>query len=95
MTELNIGSDSAHSEFEEVGTSVIEESNYSDGEIIDNDWHFELETMLNEAFVDQGMIKNVCKNRNIPDKFRYPHYFVNSTIVTETLIMFVYLCRNT
>ena len=70
MADINVGSDSAHSEFEEVGTSAIEGSNYSDGEIIDNDWHYELETMLNEPFVDQGMIKNVCKSRNVPDKFR-------------------------
>ena len=71
---LVVGSDSTHSEFEEVGTSVVEGSNFSDGEIIDTDWHYELEVMLDEAFVDQGMIKNVCKCRNIPDKFRYWFY---------------------
>ena len=72
MADTNIGSDSVHSEFEEVGTSAIEgsNSNFSDGEIIETDWHYELETILNEDFVDQGMIKNVCKCRNIPEKFR-------------------------
>ena len=70
MADLTIGSDSTHSEFEEVAVSGVDGSNYSDGEIIDSDWHFELENVLNEGFVDQGMIKNVCKCRSIPEKFR-------------------------
>ncbi|XP_076804754.1 TBC1 domain family member 23-like [Clavelina lepadiformis] len=55
------------SEFEEVNAS---DSNYSEAEIIDSDWHFELENVLNEGFVDQGIIKSVCKCRNLPEKFR-------------------------
>ena len=72
MTEIdvNVGSDSTHSEFEEVTALAMDGNNFSDGEIIDSDWHYELETILKEGFVDQGMIKNVCKCRNVPEKFR-------------------------
>uniref|UniRef100_H2Z092 TBC1 domain family member 23 n=1 Tax=Ciona savignyi TaxID=51511 RepID=H2Z092_CIOSA len=35
-----------------------------------DDWHAELEEMLTEGFVDQGIIKSVCKCRCLPPKFR-------------------------
>ena len=73
MAEV-VGSDSTHSEFEEV--TAVDTSNFSDGEIIDSDWHYELENVLNEGFVDQGMLKNVCKCRSVPDKFRYTYFYL-------------------
>ncbi|XP_078486638.1 TBC1 domain family member 23-like [Ciona intestinalis] len=51
--------------------SDFDEAIKQDVDFPSNDnWQLELEEMLNEGFVDQGIIKSVCKCRCLPDKFR-------------------------
>lgn len=76
----SLQSDELSSDLDDTDSPVIvdaDEENVGDVEAMTK-WHEELEEILNEGFVDQGIIKSVCKCRSIPHKFRYLKLHINT-----------------
>nr|CAB3266834.1 TBC1 domain family member 23-like [Phallusia mammillata] len=66
----SLASDELTSDLDDTDSPVIVDDEDGAEEEGQKRWHEELEEVLAEGFVDQGIIKGVCKCRSIPHKFR-------------------------